>query len=50
MELYLKNLALKKLDIFNDMFDFNKERIELDAFNYINEQSKKTKQRVKSAK
>jgi len=27
--------ALKKLDIFNDMFDFNKERIELDAFNYI---------------
>jgi len=38
------------LDIFNDMFDFNKERIELDAFNYINEQSKKARQRVKSAK
>jgi len=42
--------ALKKLDVFNDMFDFNKERIELDAFNYINEQSKKARQRVKSAK
>lgn len=42
--------ALKKLDVFNDMFDFNKERIELDAFNYINEQNKKTRQRVKSAK
>ena len=42
--------ALKKLDIFNDMFDFAKERIELDAFNYANEQSKRTKKRVKSAK
>lgn len=42
--------ALKKLDIFNEMFDFAKQRIELDAFNYINEQSGKTKKRVKSAK
>lgn len=42
--------ALKKLDIFNDMFDFAKQRIEVDAFNYINEQNKKTKKRVKSAK
>ena len=40
--------ALKKLDIFNEMFDFAKQRIEVDAFNYVNKQ--KTKQRVKSAK
>jgi len=42
--------ALKKLDIFNEMFDFAKQRIEVDAFNYINEQKLKTKKRVKSAK
>ena len=42
--------ALKKLDIFNDMFDFAKERIEVDAFNYANKQKMKTKKRVKSAK
>lgn len=42
--------ALKKIEIFNDMFDFERERIELDAFNYINEQGKKKRQRVKSAK
>jgi len=42
--------ALQKLDIFNDMFDFAKQRIEVDAFNYINEQKMKTKKRVKSAK
>jgi len=42
--------ALRKLDIFNDMFDFAKQRIEVDAFNYINEQKMKTKKRVKSAK
>lgn len=40
--------ALKKLDIFNEMFDFAKERIEVDAFNYVKNQ--KTKKRVKSAK
>ncbi len=42
--------ALKKLDIFNGMFDFDKDRIEVDAFNYANEQKLKTKKRVKSAK
>lgn len=42
--------ALKKLDIFNDIFDFAKERIELDAFNYVSEQKMKTKKRVKRAK
>ena len=40
--------ALKKLDIFNAMFDFAQERIEVDAFNYVKET--KTKQRVKHAK
>ena len=42
--------ALKKLDVFNEMFDFAKQRIEVDAFNYANEQKLKTKKRVKSAK
>jgi len=42
--------ALKKLDIFNEMFDFAKQRIEVDAFNYVTEQTKKAKKRVKSAK
>ena len=42
--------ALKKLDIFNEMFDFDKQRIEVDAFNYVNNQKTKTKKRVKSAK
>ena len=42
--------ALKKLDIFNDLFDFAKKRIEVDAFNYIDKQKMKTKKRVKSAK
>ncbi len=42
--------ALKKLDIFNEMFDFTKQRIEVDAFNYANEQALKIKKRVKSAK
>ena len=42
--------ALKKVDIFNEMFNFAKERIEVDAFNYAYEQSRKTKKRVKSAK
>ena len=42
--------ALKKLDIFNEMFDFAKQRIEVDAFNYVHNQKIKTKKRVKSAK
>jgi len=42
--------ALKKLDVFNDMFDFAKERIEVDAFEYTKEQKMKSKKRVKSAK
>ena len=42
--------ALKKLDIFNEMFDFAKQRIEVDAFNYVTQQNKKAKKRVKSAK
>jgi len=40
--------ALKKLDIFNTLFDFAQERIEVDAFNYANDV--KPKQRVKRAK
>ncbi len=40
--------ALKKLDIFNTMFDFAQERIEVDAFNYA--KNIKPKKRVKSAK
>ncbi len=40
--------ALKKLDIFNALFDFAQERIEVDAFNYANDV--KPKQRVKRAK
>ena len=42
--------ALKKLDIFNEMFDFAKQRIEVDAFNYVAEKKLKAKKRVKSAK
>jgi len=42
--------ALKKLDVFDNMFDFAQERIDVDAFNYINKLRKKTKKRVKSAK
>ena len=42
--------ALKKLDIFNEMFDFAQQRIEVDAFNYVAQQKLKAKKRVKSAK
>ncbi len=42
--------VLKKLDIFNEMFDFAKPRIEVDAFNYVAKQKQKAKKRVKSAK
>ena len=41
--------ALKKLDIFENMFDFAKQRIEVDAFTYANDLNKRRK-RVKSAK
>ncbi len=41
--------ALKKLDIFEELFDFAKERREVDAFEYL-EMKKKTKKRVYDAK
>lgn len=41
--------ALKKLDIFEDMFDFAKERIELDAFEY-QQMNANRKKRVYDAK
>jgi len=42
--------ALKKLDIFEEMFDFDKERIEVDAFKYQEEIGSKKRQRVRSGK
>ena len=42
--------ALKKLSIFEDMFDFKQERIDIDAFKYKNDSSKKAKKRVRDAK
>ena len=42
--------ALKKLNIFNEMFDFEQERIDVDVFLYLEEKKKRTKKRVKSAK
>lgn len=42
--------ALKKLSIFEDMFDFEQERIDIDAFNYKNNIDKKAKKRVRDAK
>ena len=42
--------ALKKLSIFEDMFDFAQERIEIDAFKYKNQMDKKVKKRVRDAK
>ena len=38
--------ALRKLDVFNHMFDFAKERIELDAFEYQKDLLKREKKRV----
>lgn len=42
--------ALQKQDIFNELFDFEKERIEVDAFKYQEEIGKNKKQRVYDAK
>ena len=42
--------ALKKLGIFEDMFDFEQERIDIDAFKYIDDAKKKAKKRVRDAK
>lgn len=42
--------ALEKEEIFNELFDFEKERIEVDAFKYQEEIAKKKKQRVYDAK
>ncbi len=42
--------ALKKLNIFNEMFDFAQERIDVDVFNYLEEKKNRAKQRVRSAK
>jgi transcriptional regulator with XRE-family HTH domain len=38
--------GLKKLSIFEDMFDFSKERIEVDAFKYKEDLKKRSKKRV----
>lgn len=42
--------ALKKVDIFKDMFDFAKERIEVDAHKYKKEILSKKRKRVYDAK
>ncbi len=42
--------ALQKQEIFNELFDFEKERIAVDAFKYEEEMRKKKKQRVYDAK
>jgi len=42
--------ALQKQEIFNELFDFEKERIEVDAFKYQEKIGKNKKQRVYDAK
>ena len=42
--------ALQKIDIFNSLFDFAKERIELDAFEYQEKILNKAKKRVYDGK